>query len=404
LKVLYVIDQKPDGYPGGIEYHMQDILSLFLKKRMPVHLLFPEMSCLKLRRYEDFNIHETAYGGGRLDDHRLRDPAVEAVFNEVLDDIDVDIVHFQSIRTLPLSLIEVAKQRNKTVVLTLHEYYFWCINCIMLSPDFCWFQKDEESCHECLAGNGYKVPGGFVKERRQYIDYLFRIVDKVIVPSFYVKDILLSLYKGLSYDKCPVIAPGIDKQLLNVQKENTSFMKNGSLHLAFLGNFLHYKGNRTFLQLMKYFKNSDNVTFSIVGNIFDPSLLPSYKNLNIIGGYTRDNVVKAIHKAAPDLILLLSNWPETFSYTLSEAIASGVPVIATDGGALRERVSKEAVGFLVPIEDPIPRIIKIIEGIKQNPEVIEFLRERVKEAKKSLKTVDEMVEDHVRLYDSVLIN
>lgn len=404
MKVLYVIDQKPDGYPGGIEYHLQDILSLFLKKRMPVHLLFPEMNCLQLRRYEDYKIHETAYEGGRLDDHRLRDQAVEAVFNKVLDDIDVDIVHFQSIRTLPLSLIEVAKQRNKTVVLTLHEYYFWCINCIMLSPDFCWFQKDEERCHECLAENGYKVPGGFVKERRQYIDYLFRIVDKVIVPSFYVKDILLSLYKGLSYGKCLVIALGIDKQLLNVKKENASFMKNGSLHLAFLGNFLHYKGNRTFLQLMKYFKNSDNVIFSIVGNIFDPSLLPSYKNLNIIGGYTRENVVKTIHKADPDLILLLSNWPETFSYTLSEAIASGVPVIATDGGALRERVSKEAVGFLVPIEDPIPRIIKIIEEIKQNPEVIEFLREMVTEARKRMKTVDEMVEDHVRLYDSVLIN
>lgn len=397
-----MIDQKPDGYPGGIEYHLQDILSHFLRKRMPVYLLFPEMNCLQLRRYEDYKIHETPYEGGRLDDHRLRDQAVEAIFDKILDDIDVDIVHFQSIRTLPLSLIETAKRKNKRVIVTLHEYYFWCINCIMLSPEFCWFQTDEQRCYECLSGNGYKVPEGFVKERRQYIDYLFHIVDKVIVPSSYVRDVLLSLYEGLSYDKCIVVELGIDKQLLHLKKEEVSTAKNGTLHLAFLGNFLHYKGNRTFLQLMKYFKNSDTVTFSIIGNIFDPSLLPSYKNLDIMGGYTRDNVVKTIHKADPDLIMLLSNWPETFSYTLSEAIASGVPVIATDGGALRERVSKEAVGFLVPIEDPIPGIIKIIDDVKQHPEIIEFLRERVAEARKRLKTVDQMVEDHVRLYNSLL--
>ena len=401
MKVLYLIDQKPDGYPGGIEYHLLDILSLFIKKRLPVHILFPELNSLQLRRYEDYKIHEVAYEGGRLDDHRLKDPAIETTFNKVLDDIDVDIVHFQSIRTLPLSLIEVAKRRNKKVLITLHEYYFWCINCIMLSPDFCWFQTDGDKCYECLNRNGYKVHKGFVEERRQYIDYLFQIVDKVIVPSSYVKDVLLNLYTGLSYNKCVVIELGIDKELLRVERKNTTLRKNGTLHLAFLGNFLHYKGNMIFLQLLKHYKNSDTVNFSIIGNIFDPSLIPSYKNLNVIGGYTRDNVVRTIHRIDPDLILLLSNWPETFSYTLSEAIASGAPVIATDGGALRERVSKEAVGFLVPIEDPIPKMIKIIEDIRHHPEVIEFLRGRVLEARKRIKTVDDMTEDIFKLYNSL---
>jgi len=402
MKILYVIDQKPDGYPGGIEYHLLDILSLFIRKRLPVHVLFPETNCLKLRRYEDYKIHEVAYGGGRLDDHRLRDSALETVFKSVLDDSDVDIVHFQSIRTLPLSLIEAAKQRNKKVILTLHEYYFWCINCIMLAPDFCWFEGDEEKCYGCLTRNNYKVQKGFVKERRQYIDYLFHLVDRLIAPSSYVKDVLLSLYTGLSYEKCVVIEPGVDKELLKGEKEKVMRRKKSALHLAFLGNFLHYKGNSAFLQLVKHFKNSDTITFSIIGNIFDPSLLPSYKNLSVMGGYTRDNVVKTIHKADPDLILLLSNWPETFSYTLSEAIASEVPVIATDGGALRERVSKEAVGFLVPVEDPLPRLLEITEDIRQQPEVITFLNERVTEARKRLKTVDEMVAEHFRLYNSLL--
>jgi hypothetical protein len=40
--------------------------------------------------------------------------------------------------------------------------------------------------------------------------------------------------------------------------------------------------------------------------------------------------------------------------------------------------------------------------MKQQPEVIDYFRERVWEARKRLKTVDEMVEDHWKLYNSLL--
>ena len=285
--------------------------------------------------------------------------------------------------------------------MTLHEYYFWCINCIMLAPDFCWFEKNAEKCHACLAMSNYKVETGYVAERRQYLNYLFSLLNFVIVPSLYVKDICLSLYDGLSEDRCVVVENGVDKGLLKGSTKGSKSSPDGMLNLAFLGNFLHYKGNKAFLEIVKHYKNSDSVFFSIVGNIFDPSLIPSYRNLNPIGGYTRDNVVDAIHKASPDIILLLSNWPETFSYTLSEAIASATPVITTDGGALRERVARHGVGFLVPVESPVPRTIEIIEGIRANPEVIEYLNDKVWEARKKLKTVDEMVEENFAIYSSL---
>lgn len=401
LKTLYVIDQKPDGYPGGIEYHQLDLISSFIRKKIPVYLLFPERDFICLRLYEDYKAKDFKYHGRRLDDHRLRDAEIENTFQQILNEIDIDIVHFQSIRTLPLSLIEIAKRNNKKIILTLHEYYFWCINCIMLAPDFCWFEEDEKTCYRCLTKSSYKVPVGFVKERRQYIDYLFQIADRVIAPSLYVKDVFLSLYNGFANEKCTVIEFGVDKNILHTDSGKNTRIKNGKLNLAFLGNFLHYKGNRTFLELLKHYKNSASIDFTIIGNIFDPSLVPSYKNLTVAGGYTRDKVVEKIQHINPDLILLLSNWPETFSYTLSEAIAGSMPVIATDCGALRERVTKEAVGFLVPIEDPLPRLIEIIEDIKRHPEVLHFFRNKAHDAKKRLRTVDGMAEDIFKLYDSI---
>lgn len=398
-KILYVIDQKPDGYPGGIEYHMLDLIQGFAARSLPVYVMFPERDGLCVRLYKDYRTEEFRYGGQQLSDHRLRDPEIEEIFGKILDDLDVDIVHFQSIRTLPLSLIELAKQRDKKILMTLHEYYFWCINCIMLAPDFCWFEKDEEKCHACLSLSEYKVEKGYVRERREYLNYLFSILDMVIVPADYVKVICMGLYSGLSDDRCTVVENGIDKTLIKGDRRGRKSSSDGTLKLAFLGNFLHYKGNKAFLELVKHYKNSDAVFFSIVGNIFDPSLVPSYRNLNAQGGYTRNNVVDSIQKADPDIILLLSNWPETFSYTLSEAIASATPVITTDGGALRDRVSRHGVGFLVPVESPIPRTIEIIEDLRENPDVIEYLNGKVWEARKKLMTVDDMVNENLRIYE-----
>jgi glycosyltransferase involved in cell wall biosynthesis len=396
-----VIDQKPDGYPGGIEYHQLDLIDYFIRNGESVCVMFPERDALCLRHYRDYRVDEVRYKGGRLDDHRLRDYEIEEVFRRILDDSGADIVHFQSIRTLPLALIETAKEKKKKVLATLHEYYFWCINCIMLAPDFCWFEANEATCSKCLTMNDYKVSQDYVRERRQYIDYLFSLLDIVIVPSFYVRDVFLSLYGSLTADRCRVVEFGVDGKILRTDGAQKA-EAGDKLSLAFLGNYLHYKGNRTFAELVRYYRNENRLKFSIIGNVFDPSTVPSGGNLFVAGGYTRENVVSKIDQVNPDIILLLSNWPETFSYTLSESIAAGVPVIATDGGALRERVSRESVGFLVPVEDPLPRTKEIIEDLRQSPEVIAYLRKKVVEARKRLRTTDDMAGEILAIYRSLL--
>jgi glycosyltransferase involved in cell wall biosynthesis len=401
VKILYVMDKKPDGKAGGLEHHLLDIVKVFNMKRLPVYVVFPDMDCLTLRRYDGNKMEEVLYECRKVNDHRLHDPFVEKVFNRILDELKVDIIHFQSFKTLPLSLIEAAKVRKKKVLITLHDYYFWCVTCSMLGPECCWFEADESKCWECLRKNNYQIHRGFVRDRRKYVEYLLQIVDRIIVPSSYVRDVLLNLYPTLSEDVVQNIECGIDKDLLRTNVEANPDRRKDFLHLVFLGNFLHYKGNKTFLELVAHYKNADNIKFTIIGNVFDSTLIPSQMNLNIGGRYTREKVVNILRETDPDLVLLLSNWPETFSYTLTESIAAGVPVIATDAGALRERVSREAVGFLVPVEDPVPGIIRIIENVQRHRDILVYFRERVRDARSRLKTADEMFEEHFKVYYSI---
>ena len=61
--------------------------------------------------------------------------------------------------------------------------------------------------------------------------------------------------------------------------------------------------------------------------------------------------MRRLREERVDLALLLSVWPETFSLTLSECRAAGVPVLAFEHGAIADRVHAEGGGVLVPLEE-----------------------------------------------------
>ena len=91
-------------------------------------------------------------------------------------------------------------------------------------------------------------------------------------------------------------------------------------------------------------------------------------------------------------------WPETFSFTLSEAISNAIPVIATDLGALRERISKYMVGYLVPYEDPVPRVVKIINDFLSCHELLDYFKNRCIAVARKLPDINSMTDKYEKLY------
>jgi O-antigen biosynthesis protein len=68
--------------------------------------------------------------------------------------------------------------------------------------------------------------------------------------------------------------------------------------------------------------------------------------VDIISDYTQAELPTLIAQLQPDLALLPRTVAETFSYSLSELFALGVPVLATRNGALAERITEDVTGFL----------------------------------------------------------
>jgi glycosyltransferase involved in cell wall biosynthesis len=69
------------------------------------------------------------------------------------------------------------------------------------------------------------------------------------------------------------------------------------------------------------------------------------------GSYSRDGLQSMLERIAPSFSLLAPVCEETFSYTLSESWASGIPVFASNRGALRERIAEHGGGWLFEPED-----------------------------------------------------
>ena len=57
------------------------------------------------------------------------------------------------------------------------------------------------------------------------------------------------------------------------------------------------------------------------------------------GEYAEADLAALLAAERPDVLWFPAQWPETWTYTLSAAVASGAPVVAVDLGAFRERLA-----------------------------------------------------------------
>ena len=79
--------------------------------------------------------------------------------------------------------------------------------------------------------------------------------------------------------------------------------------------------------------------------------------------YKRDDLNNLLEKNKIKLICLFSVWPETYSYTLNEAIACGIPVVSFDYGAIAERIKKYNFGYIIDSKLSPREVAQVIDKI-----------------------------------------
>jgi hypothetical protein len=87
--------------------------------------------------------------------------------------------------------------------------------------------------------------------------------------------------------------------------------------------------------------------FHLIGDAYR-SLSRAANRLTVHGNYRDGDLPMLLERLAPDLIWFPAQWPETYSYTLSAALRAGLPVAATDLGAIHDRLAGRPLSWALP--------------------------------------------------------
>src|SRR3989338_2939935 len=196
--------------------------------------------------------------------------------------------------------------------------------------------------------------------------------DGVIVPSQYLAGIVKKW--GVPSDKIHVIYNGVDfkESELTIEEARRKIGIPGNIIIS-SGRLVPWKGFKMLVKIMpELLKISQFFRLVIIGDGPDKKQLESMvKNMGlerkvyIVGKKSREEM--AVYFAAADMFVLNSGY-EGFSHQILEAMAAGVPVIASAVGGNREVIEQGRNGFLIKYNDEF-NLIEAVKGMHQSLEL-----------------------------------
>ncbi|MBW8880791.1 MAG: glycosyltransferase, partial [Asticcacaulis sp.] len=198
--------------------------------------------------------------------------------------------------------------------------------------------------------------GDIVRWRDKWHDLLKNAVA-LIAPSQAAADIYARTFTGLPIEVRPHQGPDVP----TVRHETVPLP--AKIKVALLGGIGAHKGYKEIIALLRWAeKREPDLSFALIGFSDDIEVIKSFPNLDDMGPYTQANLGEMVRTSGAQVALFLSPWPETYVYTLSEALTHGLTPVANDLGAPGERLRKLGVGELVAPGASHAELVKAIRA------------------------------------------
>jgi len=254
-----------------------------------------------------------------------------------------DLIHVHNtFPGLSASVYAAARSANLPIVQTLHNFRLLCTNALLL--------RDNQPCTRCI---GHSLPW------------------QGILHGCYRGSIGLSASVGLQAALHRAAAGGIARYIALSPSSRDFFIEGGlpsdrltvrpnfttdpgpappaeGRHgLLFVGRLSPEKGLDTVLSAL----SGIDSTLSVIGDGPEAARLKAMAPASVrwLGAQPPERVSQEMHKAA--LLVFPSLAFETFALVIAEAMAHGLPVLASDRGAMRDIVVPDVTGWLLPPGD-----------------------------------------------------
>jgi len=364
MKILYLVTKSE---AGGAQTHIYQLSKYFIEKGNEVAIMsYPGGWLEEETRKLGVKFYPNKYFSNIPDPIRIFKAIKE--IREVVKDFKPDLVSCHSTAAAFFGRITI---RNK--IPTTFTAHGWA------------FTKGAPLLRKYLAILIERIAGKFC--------------SKIICVSDFDRNLALK-YKIISPSKIIVIHNGIEYSIHTFQPP----MPN--VQIVFVGRLAQPKDP---LLLLKSFNSlsselKDKAEISIIGEGPKRKELEKFikknkleEKIKLLGSISRERVFEVLRKS--DIFVLISNW-EGFPYTIIEAMSSGLAIIASDVGGIKEALNDNC-GILVKRGDG-EEIENALEKLIKNPSLIKEMGERAKEKVKREFSLDKMLEKTERVYKSII--
>lgn len=233
---------------------------------------------------------------------------------------------------------------------TLHDYFAICPRVTMIdaSAQFCG-EPEPAVCGRCLKAPRLErdvrrqldAVGGSVAAWRRFHAATLQAATRVVAPS---RDATARLARHL---------PGVDVRCAphaEADFKGPATPRHGSPHhVAVIGAIGPHKGVDLLFECATLaLRMGLPLQFVIFGYTSRDDDFAALDNVEITGRYRPADLPQLLSASPCRSALFLSVWPETYSYTLSEAWRAGLLPVALDIGAQAERIREDGRGVLLP--------------------------------------------------------
>ncbi len=275
--------------------------------------------------------------------------------------LGVSAVHFHHTLDLNPQILSLPNDLGVAYILTVHDFYWLNGNPTLTDETgkFPGFYTD--TSHNPL----YPLPSGVTPIIwREALRTFIENADCVLYPSNATKTLFENTFKPHK----TIVTPHIEMQC-DVTVQPHSFPRKESYILGVLGAIGREKGADALEEISIQAKTSNTpLKFKLIGHAYR-----KLKTVESTGKYGSNKLVTLIQQHKLDIIFFPAQWPETYSYTLSYALNSGLPIIAPNIGAFPERLSgrKNTLLFkhLTPTDELLNQIIIFVDELAKGDPV-----------------------------------
>jgi glycosyltransferase involved in cell wall biosynthesis len=293
-----------------------------------------------------------------------------------------EVIHLHHSAHLAYRPILEAAQQGIPLVVTVHDYWLYCQRLVLRRPDLrsCTGPVGGVRCAGCAGWRDGRPPGFFRRAlqtppfiyRTAVLGRLARAARRFILPGAFLRRLLpTGLFPPEKLEHIPYpVWPGEFPPPTPPEDER--------LRLGFIGSLRPHKGLHLLLKALQQLADPGwqlTVHGALPDDEYGRQLQELARDLPVTfaGPFPREDLRRVL--STIDLLVVPSLWPETGPMVIGEALAAGVPVVASSLGGCVELLGGARKGLLFAPGDPTD-LLRILRQSVADPSRLEPFRQR----------------------------